>query len=67
MTSACESIRFRPRQKQILELLLEGLSYKQIAFKLGLTYGTVKVYMAELTKRTGKTRLQLAMIVSQER
>ncbi|MET0264747.1 MAG: response regulator transcription factor, partial [Duganella sp.] len=41
-------LRFTPRQRDILDLLLIGYSNKQIACALNLSCGTVKNYMFEL-------------------
>lgn len=51
-----------PRQKEVLECLAEGLSNKQIAYKLGLSEGTVKIHITllmrtlEVTNRTAAVR-----------
>lgn len=34
--------KLTPRQRQIIELRLQGLMYKQVAAKLGIGYYTVK-------------------------
>lgn len=39
-----------PRQIDVLELIAKGLSNKQIAFELGLTEGTVKLYVTAILK-----------------
>lgn len=41
------------RQLQVVKLLWEGRSYKQIAFELGLSYATVKTYMYGIGKDLG--------------
>lgn len=43
------------RQIDVLKALLEGLSNKEIAERLGLSEGTVKVHMAALFRRLGVT------------
>lgn len=51
-----------PRQTEVLECLAEGLSNKQIAYKLGLSEGTVKIHITllmrtlEVTNRTAAAR-----------
>lgn len=51
-----------PRQTEVLECLAEGLSNKQIAYKLGLSEGTVKIHITllmrtlEVTNRTAAVR-----------
>lgn len=48
-----EHEKLSPRQKQLAKLLSEGLSNKEIAWYLGLTEGTVKVYLSSMYKRLG--------------
>ncbi|MBR1601236.1 MAG: response regulator transcription factor [Alphaproteobacteria bacterium] len=51
-----------PRQTEVLECMAEGLSNKQIAYKLGLSEGTVKIHITllmrtlEVTNRTAAVR-----------
>lgn len=51
-----------PRQTEVLECLAEGFSNKQIAYKLGLSEGTVKIHITllmrtlEVTNRTAAVR-----------
>lgn len=40
------SPRLPPRQSQIMQLVAEGLTVKEIARRLGLGVGTVKVHLA---------------------
>ena len=50
-----------PRQKQVLELLADGLSNKEIGRLLALAEGTVKAHVAALLKVIGvKNRTQAA-------
>ena len=42
-----------PRQREILQLVAEGLSSKEIADQLGLSTKTVESHRAQLMKRTG--------------
>ena len=52
------------REAQTLTLIAEGMSNKQIARQLGISDGTVKVYVKNLLrKRDAKTRLELAASV----
>jgi len=48
-----------PRLAQVIDLMGEGLTAKQIATRLFLTYGTVKNYMVQARERTGLTRGQV--------
>ena len=40
-----------PRQKEVLELLMEGLSEKQVALRLGISVHTAHGYVKVLYKR----------------
>jgi DNA-binding NarL/FixJ family response regulator len=52
------------RQVSIVELLLIGYSNKKIANSLGLSYGTVKNYVFDLTQRLSvKSRLQIVATI----
>ena len=42
-----------PRQEEIAKLVADGLIHKQVAEALGLTEGTVKVYMVQIYDRLG--------------
>lgn len=41
------------REKEVLELLLSGLSYKQIASKLSISMSTVKTHICRIYEKTG--------------
>jgi len=43
--------RLTPRQREVLRLIAEGLSTKEIAFKLGLSVKTVESHRAQLMER----------------
>lgn len=51
-----------PRQMEVLNCMAEGLSNKQIAYKLGLSEGTIKIHITllmrtlEVTNRTAAVR-----------
>ena len=50
------------RQGQIISLVAQGLKNKQIAFSMGITEGTVKVYLYKLFKKLGvNDRLEMAL------
>ena len=46
-------LRLAPRQEQTLRGLLEGLSDKQIALKLGIAESTVRSYLQRLYMKCG--------------
>lgn len=53
------------RQREILALLLEGRSNKEIARSLGILEGTIKVHLRSIMQRLGvHNRTQLALLVS---
>ena len=50
------------RSRQIVQLIAAGKANKEIAFLLGLTEGTIKVYVSQIFSRTGyHSRLELAL------
>jgi DNA-binding NarL/FixJ family response regulator len=56
------AVRLSARQGQLVRLLAQGLKNKEIATSLGLTEGTVKVYLSKLFKKAGvKDRFELAL------
>ncbi len=42
-----------PRESQITDLVADGKINKEIAGKLGLTEGTIKVYISSIFAKTG--------------
>lgn len=40
-----------PREKEVLRLLVDGLSYKMIAAKLNITYDTVRAHMKKIYEK----------------
>ncbi|HVW84794.1 MAG TPA: response regulator transcription factor [Bryobacteraceae bacterium] len=58
-----ERISLTPRERQIMGLLAQGRRNKEIAFSLGITEGTVKVYLSHLYAKIGAgDRFELALI-----
>jgi DNA-binding NarL/FixJ family response regulator len=58
------AVRLTLRQKQVVQLLLEGLSNKEIAHRLGITESTVKVHVRSIMGRAGvMSRTQLVLSV----
>ena len=47
-----------PRQREILQLLAEGLSSKEIGFRLGISSKTVDTHRAQIMERLGIHNLQ---------
>ena len=57
-----KQITLTRREQQLIALVSQGLKNKEIAFALGISEGTVKVYMSRLfTKLALKDRLDLAL------
>ncbi len=55
-------IRLTRRESDLICLLVQGLKNKEIAAALGLTEGTVKVYLCKLFQKVGaKDRFELAL------
>jgi len=51
-----------PRERDLVALVAEGLRNREIADRLGVTEGTVKVYLHGIFEKTGvSTRTELAM------
>ncbi len=58
------SLRGKPlslREKAVIAALQEGLTNKAIGQRLGLTEGTVKVYLSTVYAKTGLNRMELAL------
>lgn len=49
--------RLTPRQRQVLRLVVMGMTSKQIAGELGLSARTIEVHRAHLMMRIGTNRL----------
>lgn len=57
-----------PREAQVLDCVVEGLSGKAIARRLGMSEGTVKCHLNNLYRKTGSAnRTQLAMWATRNR
>jgi DNA-binding NarL/FixJ family response regulator len=57
-----ERIRLTPRERQLVALLVQGLKNKEIAYRLGLSVETVKVYFSRLFHKVGVSdRFELAL------
>ena len=50
-----DSTILTPRQKEVLQYLANGLSNKQIAYKLGLSEGTVKIHITYIMRALNVT------------
>ncbi len=62
------SVRLSPRERQLVALVTQGLSNKQIASALVISEGTVKVYFSRLFRKVGVSdRFELALFGLQNR
>lgn len=52
------------RQRQVVALLGQGMNNKEIAYVLGTTEGTVKVYVSRLSHKLHKRRTEMAILGS---
>lgn len=67
VSAESEAVPLTPRQQQVLELLVQGRSNKQIARALGLGEGTVKIHMAALFRNLGVANRAAAAVVGARR
>ena len=62
MDKPSASVRITPREREIIQLICQGLKNREIAEILGITSGTVKVHLMHIFEKTGtKDRFQLAL------
>ena len=61
MTQPKRKVSLTPREREIVALLRQGMRNKQIAGEMGITEGTVKIYLFRLFHKLGvKNRFELA-------
>jgi DNA-binding NarL/FixJ family response regulator len=59
---AARRVPLSPREGQLVAMVARGLKNKEISFQLGITEGTVKVYLSHLFQKSGaKDRFDLAL------
>lgn len=57
--------KISPREQEIVKLLMEGLSYKQISSYLFISYETVKTHINNIYNKAGvKSKMELAALVN---
>lgn len=57
-----KKVNLTPRESQLTVLLMKGLKNKEMATRLGITEGTIKVYLSRLFDKTGvHDRWELAL------
>ncbi len=55
-------VKLTLRESQLVSTLVRGLTNKEISYELGITVGTVKVYLSHLFHKSGvKDRFELAL------
>jgi DNA-binding CsgD family transcriptional regulator len=60
----CDIFRISHREKQIVELVLEGLSYREIAERLFISLETVKTHINNIYKKANvKSKMELARLI----
>jgi two-component system nitrate/nitrite response regulator NarL len=58
-----ERLNLTPREQQIIGLLPQGMKNKELAYAIGVTEGTVKVYLSRLFAKVGvQSRFELALL-----
>jgi DNA-binding NarL/FixJ family response regulator len=56
------SVTLTPRESQLAVMLAQGLKNKEISHELGLSEGTVKVYLSHMFRKSGaKSRFDVAL------
>lgn len=55
-----------PRQSEVLDYVAEGMSNKQIAYKMGVSEATVKLHINALLRAVGATNRTQAVIIAQK-
>lgn len=59
-------VKLSPRERQLVNLLTEGLRNKEIAGRMNITEGTAKAYLSRLFEKTGASdRFELALFALQ--
>ncbi len=59
--------RLSPREYEVLKLLATGLSNKEIAARLGVVVGTVKIHVANIFSKLGVSDRTQALVVAVKR
>ena len=56
--------RLTPRERTVAELIANGMRNREIGLELGVTEGSIKVYLHRMYEKLGiQTRLELAMLL----
>lgn len=54
-------MKLSPRETQIIELLVGGLTYNEIAYQLGIRPTTIRCYMSRIMHKTGQSTPMAAL------
>jgi len=66
-TEALEAVRLTPREREVIDLIAEGLSNKEIALRLDIATDTVKSHVRNVMEKLMlHTRLQIAAFAHRE-
>ena len=66
-TDALEAVRLTPREREVIDLIAEGLSNKEIAIRLDIATDTVKSHVRNVMEKLMlHTRLQIAAYAHRE-
>ena len=65
-SSSSNGKKLTNRQSQVLELVAQGLSNKQIAYEMGVSEATVKLHINALLRAVGATNRTQAVIIAQK-
>lgn len=57
---------FTPRQKEVVEMMMKGLSNKKIASEMGLVEATIKMHITAIFKRLGVSNRTEAALAAQK-
>ncbi len=63
-TTGIDLARLTPRQREVLDLLVEGRSNKEIARALDLGHGTVKIHLAAVFRHLGVSNRAAAAAIA---
>lgn len=66
-TSSKSAKLLTPRQSEVLSYVAEGMSNKQIAYKMNVSEATVKLHINALLRAIGATNRTQAVIIAQKR
>ncbi len=66
LSNSLDRFDLTPRQREVLQLMCDGLSNKSIAHKLGMAEGTVKIHVTAILKALNASNRTQAVIMARE-